>query len=217
MKYKTLIWDFNGTLLDDTKISISAINTVLERRGMKTIDSFDAFQEIFCFPVSEYYRRLGFDFEKEPYKIPADEWVKLYSASMFDAPLNEGVRDILAYARNMGLRQIVFSASERSRLTEHIKRLGISEFFDDIIGTDDVYAKGKIDLAKDFAKKNPHIFPALFIGDTDHDHLCALEMGCDCVLYSGGFMSKKRLAVLGSPVISSMSDLAEYFSETKNS
>jgi len=217
MKYKTLIWDFNGTLLDDTKISIGAINTVLERRNMKTIDRFEDFQEIFCFPVSEYYRRLGFDFEKEPYRIPADEWVELYSASMFDAPLNEGVTDILKTARDMGLRQIVFSASERSRLKEHIERLGIAGYFDTIIGTDDVYAKGKIDLAKDLAKNNPNIFPALFIGDTDHDHLCALEMGCDCVLYSGGFMSPNRLSTLGSPVISSMSELITYFSETKNS
>ncbi len=201
MKYKTVIWDFNGTILDDTGISISSINTVLSRRGMKTVEDLSEFQEIFCFPVSEYYRRLGFDFNKEPYKIPADEWVELYSKKMFDAPLYPGIRNTLSLLKQAGMRQIVLSACEQERLERQIEHLSISRYFDEILGCTDVYAKGKSEIAKEYAAHNPDIFPALFIGDTDHDLECANEMGCDCILFSGGFMSKRRLLALGADVI----------------
>ncbi|MGM9634649.1 MAG: HAD family hydrolase, partial [Candidatus Avispirillum sp.] len=84
-KYELVIWDFNGTVIDDTQISIDSINTVLGRRTLPQLSGKAAFQDIFTFPVEEYYCRLGFDFSKEPYSVPADEWVELYNAKKFQA------------------------------------------------------------------------------------------------------------------------------------
>ena len=57
MKYSHIIWDFNGTILDDVSIGIEAINMLLLRRGLKTIDSVDEYRRIFGFPIKDYYRR----------------------------------------------------------------------------------------------------------------------------------------------------------------
>ena len=207
MNYKTVIWDFNGTLLSDMQISIEAMNTVLERRNLPIIPSLKEFQGLFGFPVEDYYARLGLDFNKEPYKIPADEWVELYSAKMFTAPLSENTIDALELIKSHGIRQIVLSASEKSRLINHLEKLGIAHYFDEIHGTEDVYAAGKSAVAKRLSDRN-EIFPAVLIGDTDHDYLCAESMGCDAILYSGGFMSEERLKKLGAPVRSSLLEIA---------
>ena len=130
-KTSLVIWDFNGTLLDDTGISIEAINTVLSRRGLKTVRSKEDFQNIFTFPVEEYYRRLGFDFEKEPFTVPADEWVKLYDEKKFFSPAVEGAPETVKKLSGMGVRQIVLSACEKNLLRSQLEKIGILACFDD--------------------------------------------------------------------------------------
>lgn len=212
MNYKLIIWDFNGTIVDDTKLSIDAVNTVLSRRSLPTLAGKAAHQELFCFPVEEYYRRLGFDFEKEPYKIPADEWAELYHAGKFSSQLSPGVRETLEKFSAAGLRQIILSASEKVLLCEQLRHLGVYEFFEDVLGTDNVYAAGKADLCEKWlsGQKKEDITPALLIGDTDHDYICAQKIGCDCILYSGGFMSRKRLEKLGVPVVDKIENIIDF-------
>ena len=63
-RYSHVAWDFNGTVLDDVSIGITAVNRLLERRSLRIIESEEAYRELFDFPVIDYYKRLGFDFEK---------------------------------------------------------------------------------------------------------------------------------------------------------
>lgn len=209
MKYDIVIWDFNGTVLDDTAVSMDAINTVMKMRGMNLLQSKADLQNIFCFPVKEYYSALGFDFEKEPFEVPADEWVALYNKQKFSAPLSEGVINTLNALHSAGVKQIILSASEKKLLIDQLTSHGIIKYFDEIIGAGDFYAEGKIELAKKWAEENFSVdfSRVLFIGDTDHDFMCAEKIGCGCILYSGGFMSRERLLSLGCPVIDSICEL----------
>jgi phosphoglycolate phosphatase len=211
MKYKTVIWDFNGTLFDDMGVSIDAMNTVLSRRSLPLINGLFEFQNVFGFPVRDYYSRIGLDFSKEPYEVPADEWIELYGEKMNEAPIMKDADTVLKRLHDMGIRQIVLSASEKGRLIENLEHLGIISYFDEILGMDNAYAKGKAEIAKEFAARDKEgIFPAILIGDTDHDFQCAESIGCDCILYSGGFMSRSRLEKLGAPVIDSLSEIFDY-------
>lgn len=203
MKYSIVIWDFNGTVLDDAAVSIEAINTVMASRNMKLIENKKDFQNVFCFPVEAYYKRLGFDFDKEPFSVPADEWVALYNEKKFTSPLTDGVCEVLKALKEAGVRQIVMSASEKDLLAAQLDSHGISQYFDEVIGTGDFYAKGKTELAEKWAHENNELDKksVLFVGDTDHDYESAKIIGCDALLYSGGFMSREKLELLNVPVI----------------
>ena len=63
----TVIWDWNGTLLDDGWLFVEVMNSILRSRGMNTI-TLEKYREIFGFPVKDYYLKLGFDLEKEPFE-----------------------------------------------------------------------------------------------------------------------------------------------------
>ena len=62
MKYSHIIWDFNGTILNDVNTGIMSVNALLRDRGLKTLDSVDDYHKVFGFPIIDYYKRLGFDF-----------------------------------------------------------------------------------------------------------------------------------------------------------
>jgi len=87
-KIKHIIWDWNGTLLNDCWLCVKAINKALAKRNLDLITE-EKYKDIFCFPVSEYYKRLGFDFSKEPFKEAGDEFVLYYGANFDDIRCNK--------------------------------------------------------------------------------------------------------------------------------
>ena len=64
MKYQHIIWDWNGTLLNDAWLFVDIMNGVLSNRKLPLI-TVDDYRKLFCFPVKDYYKKLGFDLENE--------------------------------------------------------------------------------------------------------------------------------------------------------
>ena len=60
MKFETILWDLNGTLLNDLHVAVSIINRMLKQRDLKQL-SIEQYLEVFTFPVSDYYEQIGFD------------------------------------------------------------------------------------------------------------------------------------------------------------
>jgi phosphoglycolate phosphatase len=62
-----IIWDWNGTILDDFQLCVEIINGMLIKRNMPTITK-DEYSDIFDFPVKKYYKRIGFEFHKDSFE-----------------------------------------------------------------------------------------------------------------------------------------------------
>ena len=200
MKYTHVIWDFNGTILDDVSIGISAINVMLSSRKMKTIDSVDEYRELFGFPIKDYYARVGFDFDKEDYEaVLAPEWVREYNLLEGAAQMCDGVEDALYLFSSSGVRQSIISASSMDMLRSQIGRLGITDCFENIIGCDNFYAYGKSELCVEFVNRHPDD-KFILIGDSTHDHEVAMAAGIDCALVLSGHMNRKTLEKCGCPI-----------------
>ena len=41
MKYKNVVWDWNGTLLNDVKVGVNTLNDMLGRRGLPLLSVED--------------------------------------------------------------------------------------------------------------------------------------------------------------------------------
>ena len=48
--YRHVIWDWNGTLVDDVAATLAAVNRMLSARGMPALDIV-RYREVFDFPV----------------------------------------------------------------------------------------------------------------------------------------------------------------------
>lgn len=211
MNYTYCIWDFNGTIFDDVKASMDAVNTLLRERGLATLDSKERYHEVFDFPIIDYYRRIGFDFDKEPYEVIAPLWVDLYMKNSKNAGLFDDVIPALDFFEEQGIKQSVLSASERNMLVGQLKALGIYERFEEIMGIDNIYAESKLALASDWRKRHPED-RVLFIGDTTHDYETAKLLGADCYLISAGHQPEYKLRAVAEDVkvFATLRELIEY-------
>lgn len=205
----TLLWDWNGTLLDDGDYGVAIINAMLRRRGMPERARADH-ARIFDFPVRVYYERLGFDFEKEPFEVLSHEFVKTYYAGVYDCPLRPGAEALLGYCRAHGFRQSVLSATHESYLTELVHRTGVRSFFEALLGIESVHAPGKTERGMRWLEESG-IDPAnvLLIGDTAHDAEVAEAMGIHCWLLEGGHYDAERLQATGKPVFGGLEAIGE--------
>lgn len=208
MNTELLIWDWNGTLLDDVALCNNCLNQLLKESGSCAHYDRDAYREIFGFPIIDYYRRAGFDFDRHPYEELAARFNQIYPAHSDDCSLCPGVRETLRFAQDAGLRQIILSASEIGTLKRQVAHYQLTDYFDEIIGQSDFYAHGKIEAAREWlARQKPDPTKALLIGDSLHDAEVAQELGVRCVLCAAGHQSRERLLTAGVPVIDTLNEL----------
>ena len=206
MKYTYIIWDFNGTILNDVQVGIDSVNVLLSKRGIPQIASADEYRRVFGFPIIEYYKRIGFDFSKECFSDVAVEWVDEYMSRVKDAYINDGALEMLTRIKRNGMKNILVSATEINMLNNQLSMLGISELFDGVYGLDNIHAQNKIAAAKAWREHAPNA-KALVVGDTDHDFQTAKAINADCVLYLGGHQSQERLSEFGCRLINSITEL----------
>lgn len=212
MKYEYVIWDWNGTLFNDVQISIDAMNHMLEAKKYPQRLESDLYKSIFSFPVIDYYKKVGLDFDRHPFDELAQLFIDLYSELQNSAGLFDGARDALKCFSNLGMKQNVISVCEKERLYHQISLFDIDHYFDDVIGTDDNYAVSKADIAKKwFADRSIKPDKAVFIGDTVHDYEVARAVGCDCILIADGHQSREVLSKTDAVIIDSLSEIKKIF------
>jgi len=207
LSYRHIIWDFNGTLIDDVDLVVLIMNRMLKRRALVDISRSD-YLEVFDFPVIDYYIALGFDFSKELYDDVAREFIYEYYRDGYTAPLQPGADRILKLLRKNRVTQSVLSASKTGYLKEHLETLGITGYFDLLDGLDDIKGSKKTDKGKEHIK-TLGIDPSeiLYIGDTLHDLEVADSIGCDHLLVANGHQSRSRLLKASGNVIDSLMEL----------
>lgn len=207
IKEKFIFWDWNGTLLDDAEICLTAMNTMLEKRKMGFID-LKHYKEVFGFPVIEYYKTIGFNFNKENFEKLSVEFIDLYNSFSGSAKLMPDTHKILGDFKKSNKKNIVLSAMQQEMLVDLINQKGISNYFTDMLGIDNIYAHSKSSIGLEYVKANA-ISPneAVLIGDTLHDFEVAREIGCRCILVANGHQSEERLKSSGTEVIKSLSEL----------
>jgi len=205
--YTHIIWDWNGTLLDDAWLCVDVMNGMLSERGL-TLKTLDEYQELFDFPVKDYYAKLGFNFEQEPFDEVGMEFIRRYNQRQCETLLHPEVREVLSWISANGFSQNILSAREQNELVSETKTLGVCQFFTLIRGLDDHYAHGKTEVGLHLVQEmGIEKSKMLFIGDTRHDAEVAAEIGIDCILVPNGHHSEARLKQLGVPMISNLRSL----------
>ncbi len=206
-KYKHIIWDWNGTILNDVDLCVELINWLAQSRSLPEID-INRYREVFTIPVKNYYAALGFDFEKESFEKLGKIWMDEYERRKFECNLYEGVTDLLSKIENAGIGQSILSAYSQHTLDELVEHYGLKKYFTHVVGLDNIYAASKLHLGKDLMKRLGNgKGETLLIGDTVHDFEVASEIGADCVLLASGHQSKKDLLECGVKVCDSITEL----------
>lgn len=204
---KGIIWDWNGTLLNDAGLAVDTMNEMLARRNLPEL-SIEQYKQVFSFPVRDYYQKIGFDFEQEPFEIPALEFIDRYNELVNDCLLHADSVTLLNHYKAKGYRQFILSAMKQDTLDQCLSNFRINHFFEHVSGLGDHYATSKTENGhRLLAGLNLDPAQMLLVGDTVHDFEVAKELGCQCVLVANGHQSKPILQETGARVIDQLSQL----------
>lgn len=206
-KYRHIIWDWNGTLLDDLDYCIGIMNGILRRRGLPEMDRA-RYHGIFDFPVQAYYERLGFDQSKDTFHTLSVEFISGYDANRWDCALHDDARATLASVRTAGATQSILSAYRDTTLKEIVGHFGLTGHFSHLAGLSDIYAHSKTELGRAQVTAlgiSPN--EIVLVGDTVHDLEVARELGVDCVLVASGHHPFAKLRHHHDRVLNTLAEL----------
>ena len=203
MKYKHIFWDWNGTLIDDVGNALACVNDMLARKMRKpiTLDEYYTYVET---PIVGFYRHILPPEELDFGEISKNYHLD-YARHLPETELAHGCKEVLSKLKSAGTKQYIVTATHIDEATELVKRYGVAEYFDAILGAQDNLAESKIERAVAFFEENG-INPdeAVFVGDTLHDAEVAAALGAKCVLVDDGHQTAERLAASGCPVVPSL-------------
>ncbi len=192
------IFDFDGTLMDTSGVILSTIKATIKEMGLPP-KTDEQCRSIIGIRTDEAGRYLYPDLD-----ISNEEFAKIFRANydrlQEDAQENPfpGVVETLDALRASGHRLAIASSRRLISLNEYLKKLGISDWFDMIVGADSV-TKGKPDpepvltILKSLDWKADD---TLVVGDADVDIMMGNAAGCNtcAVTYGNGSIASLKEA-----------------------
>lgn len=206
MKYKNIIWDYNGTIINDAGLAVEAENLVLQSYGKPTITLQYYLRE--CeMPLINFYKKI-FDLDNYDFAEIAQRFITNYDNLFETADIFPEVREMIEYLSSNGYYQGVISGFETKRLVNSLKKFELDKYFKFMSGSDDIHAGDKSERAVKVVEKYGFVpSETLFIGDMYHDYETAQRVGADCVLIAKGHQGAEVLRSYGINVLDSAEDI----------
>ncbi len=205
-----VIWDWNGTLVDDLPIVVECVNAALREIGEDPIDA-DDYRDHFVRPVHRFYESL---LERS---ITEQEWATLdrtfherYAHSLDRVPLADGAAEALDAVDARGWSQSILSMWWEEDLTACVVRRGLDDRMVLVQGNrNDGGGTKAAHLRLHLETLGIGPSSAVLIGDSLDDAAAARELGAGCVLYDGGSHHPAELKKTGVPVAATLTDAVD--------
>lgn len=214
--YKLVAFDWNGTILADTRICYKITREGFKIHMGKEI-SFNRFVETFDVPISKLYLANGIS--QEDLDKNRDVWTEYfhtnYEVCALRARTRSGVREILELLKKSNIKAAIFSNHISDKIDLQIKRLGLDGYFDAVMANDSIYSAVKARTKKEklisYIKENGFSSEeVLLVGDTREEIEIGREIKATTVGLTGGNQSN-RVVKAAAPdyLIHNLRDLKE--------
>ena len=205
---KHVVWDWNGTILDDVHLCVEIVNEILCDRGLPTVQQED-YRECFDFPVSIYYKRLGLPASGPVFEEISHHFIEEYHRRWTCCNLQSKVRETIRALASTSVGQSLLSAGKQEHVEIFIEHHDLHGYFSSVSGAKNIFAEGKVELGRrHVGKLGLEPSECLMVGDTFHDYEVAQAIGAECLLFSGGHHSEQRLLESGAAVIACLSEVS---------
>ncbi|GAB2610660.1 phosphatase [Paractinoplanes abujensis] len=194
-----LVWDWNGTLLDDLSLVVSSTNAAFTAVGGRLVDA-DEHRSRFRRPVAEFYAEiLGRAVDEEEFGRLDRIFHDAYRLGLTTMKL---AADATAALKDWPGSQSLLSMWFHAELVPAVETYGLAGVFTRVDGlrTEIGGHLKAAHLAEHLAELGLTGRQVVLIGDSLDDAAAADAVGGEIVLYTGGFTDPARLRASGRPV-----------------
>lgn len=206
--YSTVLWDWNGTVLNDLDATMQAVNDLLAvyEKPPITLEQYYSYIDT---PIYKFYEHI-FDLSVVTMEMIKPIYGKAYADREGMIALTRGAEEALRSLEKAGKKQYILSAAHIDDVVIYTEKYGITDIFRRIEAAADYEAGSKIERGKRLMLEEG-IDPStcVMIGDTLHDLETADALGVDCILFSGGHTDYATLAKTGVPTCTSFGEIME--------
>ena len=190
---KHVIWDWNGTLINDAQLCVSIVNKILSKNLLSKV-SLSFYRENFCFPVRAYYEKIGLSCEGASYRELSEQFISEYRRLWKTCQLQTNALSVIRSLKQAGIGQSILSAAKSMDLQLFLGEFGLNQYMDVVSGVSNVLASGKIEISKrhllDIGMEPAEV---LLVGDTKHDEEISKHLSTSCILFTEGHNSVNAL------------------------
>ena len=213
MRYNTIVFDLDGTLLNTLEDLCDSVNVIMERFGWKT-HSLEEIRRFVGNGIGKLMERATPEGRKNPQFEEAFEAFRAYYTDhcQIKTRAYDGVVDLMNELKENGAKLAIVSNKNDAAVKE-LNEIYFSGCVSAAIGEvegrqrkpapDEVYAAlEELGSTKD---------EAVYIGDYEVDYATASASGLPCVLVSWGFRDKELLESFDAEkVVDNVKDLREF-------
>lgn len=216
---KLAVFDWNGTLLSDTKLVVDGFNKELSHLNYPPV-TIEHFRQVYQMPSVRLLKNLGVDeatFKKHRLKMTAS-FHAYYEPLAAKARTRQGTRQTLATLKQQGVTCVILSNHTMEGIYLQLERLKLGHFFDDVLANEGIgmnHFTGKHQRLKHYLAENDYKSDTGFIvGDSTEEIHIGQDLGLNSISITGGCTSAKRLR-LANPdvVIHKVTDILEVIKE----
>ena len=202
-----LVWDWNGTVLNDFEIILRSTNDSFGDHGLPPITA-DQYRTQIKMPIRAFYADiLGYAPTDEQWEAMDVTFHKYYVAYERQARLSDGLPDLFRDWAGRGHSQSLLSMYHDDKLVPVVEHHGIAHHFALVQGTTPPRPARKAEHLADHLRRL-RLDPAtvVLIGDSPDDAAAAYSVGARVILYSGGFAAASSLRATGAPIADTLAD-----------
>jgi len=211
---KFVVWDWNGTLLDDAETVLACVNISLGEMACAPL-SMERFREVQAPSLRAFYKAVGIPEENIEHALACerDLFHDHYEPRATHVPLRKGAKELLGLLKKQRISSFILSNHIGDQIVRLLELHRIHTYFDDVLAhahrnTQFREATKGEKLRQYLKEKDLDPLQALIVGDTREEIEIARDFGMKSVAITGGLASEEKLrATKPDALVHALSDM----------
>ncbi|WP_226668103.1 HAD-IA family hydrolase [Metabacillus litoralis] len=183
MTTKYVVFDFDGTIADTTKVFMYAWNYLADKYRYKKIE-LDQLETIKKLNMRERSILLNFPLYKIPIVMP--ELIKQYKNSVVEITLFPGIKNLLENLHKKGYKIAIISSNSEENIKYVLKRNHADTLITDVISAKRIFGKDKT-INQFLKRKKLEPSEMIYIGDEHRDIIACKKSNVKVIWVEWGY------------------------------